>query len=113
VRLEREVEHKHECYDAEIGARAGAGYVHNLICANERPRRRQLQQQQPARRGHSSQQPGVKPNLMPHSTAALKNPICLSDNEINLRLLTKLRMDDYTMRDRAIYAERRFKKVIV
>ena len=34
LRLEREAEFKHEYYQGEIRAMAGAGYVHNLICAN-------------------------------------------------------------------------------
>lgn len=34
LRLERDAEHKHEYYDGEIRAMAGAGYLHNLICAN-------------------------------------------------------------------------------
>ncbi|ALW84495.1 hypothetical protein AUC43_04985 [Hymenobacter sedentarius] len=34
LRLEREAEQKHEYFDGEIRAMAGAGYVHNLICAN-------------------------------------------------------------------------------
>jgi len=34
LRLERDAEHKHEYYDGEIRAMAGAGYMHNLICMN-------------------------------------------------------------------------------
>ncbi|MFC7666777.1 Uma2 family endonuclease [Hymenobacter humi] len=34
LRLEREAEQKHEYFDGEIRAMAGAGYAHNLICAN-------------------------------------------------------------------------------
>ena len=34
LRLEREAEFKHEYYQGEIRAMAGAGYAHNLICAN-------------------------------------------------------------------------------
>ena len=34
LRLEREAEFKHEYYEGEIRAMAGAGYVHNLICMN-------------------------------------------------------------------------------
>ncbi|MDQ2770232.1 MAG: Uma2 family endonuclease [Bacteroidota bacterium] len=34
LRLERESEFKHEYYQGEVCAMAGAGYVHNLICAN-------------------------------------------------------------------------------
>ena len=34
LRLEREAEFKHEYFQGEIRAMAGAGYAHNLICAN-------------------------------------------------------------------------------
>ena len=34
LRLEREAEFKHEYYQGEVRAMAGAGYAHNLICAN-------------------------------------------------------------------------------
>ena len=34
LRLEREAEVKHEYFKGEIRAMAGAGYAHNLICAN-------------------------------------------------------------------------------
>ena len=34
LRLEREAEFKHEYFQGEIRAMAGAGYMHNLICAN-------------------------------------------------------------------------------
>ena len=34
LRLEREAEFKHEYFQGEIRAMAGAGYDHNLICAN-------------------------------------------------------------------------------
>lgn len=34
LRLEREAEFKHEYFQGEIRAMAGAGYMHNLICMN-------------------------------------------------------------------------------
>ncbi|MBU6119722.1 Uma2 family endonuclease [Hymenobacter siberiensis] len=34
LRLEREAEFKHEYFQGETRAMAGAGYAHNLICAN-------------------------------------------------------------------------------
>lgn len=34
LRLEREAEFRHEYFQGEIRAMAGAGYAHNLICAN-------------------------------------------------------------------------------
>ncbi|MDB5267471.1 MAG: hypothetical protein JWP58_511 [Hymenobacter sp.] len=34
LRLEREAEFKHEYFQGEIRTMAGAGYTHNLICAN-------------------------------------------------------------------------------
>ena len=34
LRLEREAEFKHEYFQGEVRAMAGAGYAHNLICAN-------------------------------------------------------------------------------
>ncbi|WP_210514257.1 Uma2 family endonuclease [Hymenobacter terricola] len=34
LRLEREAEFKHEYFQGEVRAMAGAGYMHNLICAN-------------------------------------------------------------------------------
>jgi Uma2 family endonuclease len=34
LRLEREAEFRHEYFQGEIRAMAGAGYTHNLICAN-------------------------------------------------------------------------------
>ncbi|MDO7845789.1 tail fiber domain-containing protein [Hymenobacter sp. M29] len=46
------------------------------------------------------------------SDRRLKNVIGLSDNAADLALLNKLRITDYTMRDRAAYGARQFKKVI-
>ncbi len=46
------------------------------------------------------------------SDRRLKNVIGRSDNAADLSLLTKLRITDYTMRDRVQYGDRRFKKVI-
>ncbi|GAB2870907.1 glycine-rich protein [Hymenobacter ruber] len=46
------------------------------------------------------------------SDRRLKNVIGLSDNAADLTLLNKLRITDYTMRDRAVYGQRQFKKVI-
>ena len=34
LRLEHMAEFKHECFQGEIRALAGAGYAHNLICMN-------------------------------------------------------------------------------
>ncbi|MDO7874716.1 tail fiber domain-containing protein, partial [Hymenobacter sp. ASUV-10] len=46
------------------------------------------------------------------SDRRLKAVIGLSNSAADLSLLTKLRITDYTMRDRAIYGGRQFKKVI-
>jgi hypothetical protein len=46
------------------------------------------------------------------SDRRLKTVIGLSDRAADLALLTKIRITDYTMRDRVQYGERKFKKVI-
>ncbi|MBH8569255.1 tail fiber domain-containing protein [Microvirga sp. STS02] len=46
------------------------------------------------------------------SDRRLKNVIGLSDNATDLALLNRLRITDYTMRDRVQYGTRQFKKVI-
>ncbi|RTQ51568.1 hypothetical protein EJV47_07145 [Hymenobacter gummosus] len=46
------------------------------------------------------------------SDRRLKNIIGLSDRAADLALLQRIRITDYTMRDRAEYQDRRFKKVI-